>query len=360
MDSEEIVILGAGLAGLTAAFELEKAGIPYLILEARDRIGGRVLTITTDTGAIIEMGATWFADKHTHLMELIMDLEVPYQKQYTGSRVLYDYANPDRTIQLFELPLSNESQYLFTNGTQSLLDALYQRIYSKQIRLGQQVQKLVFEENGVRITANGQEILSERVISTLPPHLFLNTIRVSPDLPSGVAEVLGQTHTWMGESIKAGLEYAEGFWRKREIGTLLSQFGPVQELHDHQHDGKEGYVLKGFVSPDLHLQGKEVREEKVLEQMKLYFGEELPEATYYEKDWQRDPLTFFPYSSTPVPHQNNGHPLLRESFFDGRLYFAGSETAQAFPGYLDGAIERGQSVVHSLLQEFSGKAQKFS
>lgn len=349
MKSEEVVILGAGLAGLTLAFELESKGFSYVILEARDRIGGRVHTITTDTGATIEMGATWFAEKHVHLMELIRKLDVPYQHQYTGTRVLYDYANPGRTAQLFQVPDATEVQYLFTEGTQSLIKALEDHLDPSRIFTDHQVRGLGFVDDGVKVLVNGKELLAAKVINTLPPNLFVNTIEVTPTLPDDFLKVASQTHTWMGESIKVGLEYAQDFWRGHEIGSMLSQFGPASELHDHHHDGKDGNVLKGFINPDLHDQSPKARKEQVLEQMKFYFGEELPGVTYHEKDWQNDPLTFYLYQSEVMPHQYNGHPVFKESFFDDRLYFAGSETAQAFPGYLDGAVERGQQVARQLV-----------
>ncbi|MDW3193623.1 MAG: FAD-dependent oxidoreductase [Cytophagales bacterium] len=348
MESEEVVILGAGLAGLTLAYELESQGIAYVLLEARDRIGGRVHTTTTDSGATIEMGATWFADKHVHLMELIKILNVPFQHQYTGKRVLYDYANPGRTAQLFEVPAATEAQYLFTDGSQSLIRALSEKLDPNRILTDHQVQQLSFDEKGVTVLVNDKALRTERVINTLPPNLFVNKIEISPALPEDLQKVASQTHTWMGESIKVGLEYAQAFWRGHEIGSLLSQFGPASELHDHQHEGKTGNILKGFINPDLHQQGTKVREEKVLEQMKFYFGPELPKATYYEKDWQDDPSTFHPYQAEIMPHQYNGHPIFRQSFFEDRLYFAGSETAQAFPGYLDGAVERGRQVAKQL------------
>lgn len=53
----EVVIVGAGAAGLAAALELQKAGIDFVILEARDRAGGRMFTIKSEAGNKIELGA---------------------------------------------------------------------------------------------------------------------------------------------------------------------------------------------------------------------------------------------------------------------------------------------------------------
>ena len=55
---KEVVVVGAGIAGLTAAYELSAAGKDVLVLEARDRIGGRTHTIDL-AGAIVDLGASW-------------------------------------------------------------------------------------------------------------------------------------------------------------------------------------------------------------------------------------------------------------------------------------------------------------
>ena len=53
-----VVILGAGLAGLTLAYRLRDSGLRVTVLEARRRLGGRILTSRPEGGAPIEMGAT--------------------------------------------------------------------------------------------------------------------------------------------------------------------------------------------------------------------------------------------------------------------------------------------------------------
>ena len=52
-----VVVVGAGFAGLAAAWELELAGVEVVVLEARDRVGGRVWSRELPSGAIVEMGA---------------------------------------------------------------------------------------------------------------------------------------------------------------------------------------------------------------------------------------------------------------------------------------------------------------
>jgi monoamine oxidase len=67
--STDIVIIGAGLAGLTAADELSRAGHDVLVVEGRDRVGGRIHT-TEVAGVPVDAGATWVAPGHTAVREL--------------------------------------------------------------------------------------------------------------------------------------------------------------------------------------------------------------------------------------------------------------------------------------------------
>jgi monoamine oxidase len=54
-----VVIVGAGFAGLAAALDLHDAGLSVTVLEARDRVGGRVLSVELENGEIAELGAEW-------------------------------------------------------------------------------------------------------------------------------------------------------------------------------------------------------------------------------------------------------------------------------------------------------------
>ena len=62
----DVVIIGAGIAGITAAKSLEKAGVSFTVIEARDRIGGRAYTETSTFGVPFDHGCAWLhsADKN--------------------------------------------------------------------------------------------------------------------------------------------------------------------------------------------------------------------------------------------------------------------------------------------------------
>lgn len=71
---DEVVILGGGLAGLTAAFELKKRQIPFKLFEASGRVGGRVQTLYFGENAWADLGGEFVADDHLEFKILLKEL----------------------------------------------------------------------------------------------------------------------------------------------------------------------------------------------------------------------------------------------------------------------------------------------
>ncbi|MGV9802605.1 flavin monoamine oxidase family protein [Mycobacterium sp. NPDC003449] len=70
-DGLRVVVVGAGLAGLTAALDLSAAGARVTVLEARDRVGGRVHGIPISAGVVADGGAAYLGVRHTELLALL-------------------------------------------------------------------------------------------------------------------------------------------------------------------------------------------------------------------------------------------------------------------------------------------------
>ena len=69
-DLGRVVVVGAGFAGLSAALVLREAGLEVTVLEARERVGGRVWSATITNGAVVELGAEWIMDHDTEVLGL--------------------------------------------------------------------------------------------------------------------------------------------------------------------------------------------------------------------------------------------------------------------------------------------------
>ena len=76
----DVLIIGAGVAGLAAAAEVASSGRRVTVLEARDRIGGRILTLHPDgTDFPIELGAEFVHGRPPELLRLLQDANAPLQ-----------------------------------------------------------------------------------------------------------------------------------------------------------------------------------------------------------------------------------------------------------------------------------------
>lgn len=96
--TRDVVIVGAGVAGLTAANDLRKAGLTVVVLEARDRVGGRLWTDVID-GAMLEIGGQWVSPDQEALKDTIAELGLETYRRYReGDSV---YIGPDGTLTRF-------------------------------------------------------------------------------------------------------------------------------------------------------------------------------------------------------------------------------------------------------------------
>jgi putrescine oxidase len=86
--NRDVVVVGAGPSGLTAARELKKAGLSVAVLEARDRVGGRTWTDTVD-GAMLEIGGQWVSPDQTVLLDLLEELNLKTYPRYREGESMY-------------------------------------------------------------------------------------------------------------------------------------------------------------------------------------------------------------------------------------------------------------------------------
>ena len=88
----DVIIVGAGLSGMIAARSVLAAGLKPLILEADERVGGRILTQEVMPGVPVELGAQWIGDTHERMFRLAAELGVETFAQYDEGETSYELA----------------------------------------------------------------------------------------------------------------------------------------------------------------------------------------------------------------------------------------------------------------------------
>ncbi|WP_421842957.1 flavin monoamine oxidase family protein [Mycobacterium sp.] len=94
----EVIVVGAGLSGLCAARELIRGGKDTLVLEARDRVGGRMVRRSVFGGGWIDLGGQWIGPTHTNMCSLAESLDVRIFDSHDAGRTVVHYNGALSTI----------------------------------------------------------------------------------------------------------------------------------------------------------------------------------------------------------------------------------------------------------------------
>ena len=357
----DILVVGGGLSGLHTAFELEKGDHDYLLVEARNRLGGRVLTssyssnndVSNKSDAAFDLGPSWFWPAQTRLEKLAVELKLNTEifKQYSqGSSVFEDaQGNVEKNF----YGMSMEGSYRLRGGISQFITRLSQQIPQEKILSNTPVTDLSYENDKVTasIMNNGKQefIRSKRVVLALPPRNALANIQFHPSLSPNRASNLNNFPTWMASQAKFVAVYDKPFWREQGFsGDAMSHIGPLREIHDASTNDvperKTRYALFGFVGVDANYRKDNQQQviEACVQQLVRLFGEDASSPSHISwKDWATEK-----YTSTPEDQLSGGHAqhsLEVVTEWNNQLIWSGTETAEVRNehnnGYLEGALE---------------------
>ena len=444
----DVAVVGAGLAGLCAARELARGGATVRVLEARDRVGGRVLSQQLSTGAVVELGAQWIGPGQDHMAGLVQEFGLtPFPQHCTGAKVLsiggkrstYKSDIPslpllglldlDRSIKKLEamcreVPLRDPAHAakarewdamtvetwkrdnVFTAGARALVDVAVESIFSAepaevsllhflwvlhsggglmklstipggaqqtrltegfqtvaerlaaelagQLRLNAPVRAIVHSDDEVTIHTLRGPLRAQRVIVAVPPALA-GRIEYEPALP--VARDQLTQRMPMGSVAKCVAVYDRPFWREKGLsGEAVCDRGPVRIAFDDSPasgaDGDHGALLAFVLADGLRaLRELDVsgRRKAVISALAALFGPQAGEPLdFIEQDWGCERWSRGCYFGVMPPGTLTRYgAALREPC--GRIHFAGTETAERWSGYMDGAVESGRRVAAEVL-----------
>jgi len=332
MKKKKLLIIGAGLSGLYSAVLLQDS-YDVTVVEARDRTGGRIMGMNGH-----DMGPSWVWPHQKNILQLIKTLDLEIFSQYEEGFALYDA--PDG-VQRFAP--STAPSYRIKGGISQLVNALEKRL-RKPVNIDEKVLSLTQTNEMIVVKTSGKTYEADKVISTLPPRLAVESIEYFPALPEELHTQLQNIPTWMGYSAKCVIEYPDAFWREEGLsGFAVSHLGPLGEIHDACTEEKA--ALFGF----LHSYAKyDNLEEAVIEQLTRLHGQHAANPLkIYFVDWKKETYTSTALDTMPLQeHPSYGFEV---KHFDGKLIFSSTESAFREGGYLEGAITSAMRSASNLL-----------
>jgi monoamine oxidase len=351
MKTVDVAVLGGGLAGLNAARLLHRAGVPFQLFEARDRLGGRILTVG-ETGVPdadgFDLGPSWFWPRtQPGMADLVRDLGLQTFAQQTAGALLFE-RSPREAPQRVEGVGQDQGSMRLVGGMAALVSALAKDLPGGCLRLNASVTELRLGAEGIVLTVAGtrqpdEHLLARHVMATLPPRLMADAIRLHPPMDPATDLRWRETPTWMAPHAKFIATYDRPFWRAAGLsGMAQSLVGPLAEIHDATTASGRA-ALFGFVGVPAKVRATVSQEALIsaaVEQLARLFGPQAgePRATLL-KDWATDPRT-----ATEADSRASGHPTVTHApwvtgAWADRLSLVGSETSATEPGYLAGAVE---------------------
>jgi monoamine oxidase len=434
----DVAIVGAGLSGLAAAWELRQLGHSAVVLEARDRVGGRLLNHELGNGGVVEVGGQWVGPSQDAALGLAAELGletfpthvegdsvIEYRgrvRRYRGEiprinpAVLIEIERARRKLDRMaaQVPLaapwearraSRWDRVTFaewlrrnavTGGSRMLLRLAIRSVFGTEpedlsllhvlfyihsaggfnplintaggaqdsrivggsqllaiksaerlgdaVRLRTPVRRIADTGAGLELMTDAGAVEAQRVIVAVSPTLAAR-IEYDPPLP-GHRDQMTQRMP-QGTIIKCMAIYEEPFWRAQGLsGVGLSDGGSVNAIFDNTPHGGSPGVLLGFLDGRAaRLWGQRSVDERRAEVSHVFarlFGKRgAKPADYVERAWAEEPWSRGCYSGAFGPSGwTDFGPFLRAPI--GRIHWAGTETATAWNGYMDGAITAGR------------------
>ncbi|NXI56479.1 AOFA oxidase, partial [Chloroceryle aenea] len=192
------------------------------------------------------------------------------------------------------------------------------------------------------------------VISAIPPILTMK-IHFKPELPPKRNQLI--TRLPMGCVIKCMVYYREAFWEKKGYcGSFIieDEESPIGiTIDDTKPDGTVpaimGFILTRKAVKLAHL-SKEERKKKICEAYAKAMGmeEALHPVHYEEKNWSMEQYSAGCYTAYFPPGIMYSYGRIIRQPVD-RIYFAGTETATQWSGYMEGAVQAGERAAREIL-----------
>jgi len=366
----DTVIVGGGLCGLALANSLHAQGRSFALYEARERLGGRILSVPCSTaGMAVDLGPTWYwPDTQPRMSRLVAELGLASFPQHDSGAVLR-LNEADKKPETMAVDGVHGGAQRVENGMGAVVHALAQRLPADSLHLGYQLFSVRDRGDQVELQFRYGEatviVRARNVVLAVPPRLLEQHVRFDPPLEPATREAMRSTHTWMADQAKVLVGYDRPFWREAgQSGTAFVMHEQVVlgEVFDACNGAGDKAALGGFFAPSPQFRASvhpAVVPMLVSSQLVQLFDLPAGHGEQHMQDWATEPFTCSTLDLTPPDaHPEYGNPRLRQRLWNAKLHFGGSETAGYGGGYMEGALEAAARIHRSLAPERTPGAQE--
>ena len=357
----DTAIIGGGLCGLALARSLQQQGRTFALFEARDRLGGRILSVPGGNGMALDLGPAWFwPQTQARITSLVAELGLAAFPQHDQGTVL-SLPDPEKNPKQYESKQVHEGAQRVAGGMASLAQAIAADLPADALHLAHALIAVVERGDHVELHFRYDGITlfvaARQVVLSVPPRVLEAQVRFEPPLAEAMRLTLRATPTWMAAQAKVAVTYPRPFWREAGLSGnafVSHEQAVLGEVFDACDATAEQAALGGFLalSPSLRADFRAGMPLLISNQLMQLFGSEAEHGTQHMQDWAAEPYTCSALDRPALDsHPAYDDPALRKPYWSGKLYFCGSETASYAAGYLEGALEAGERVLHQLADD---------
>ena len=209
--TDSVIIVGAGAAGLTAAYLLNQAGVDFQLLEASSQYGGRMRRTLDFVDFPIPLGAEWLHVERGVFDEIVNNPAVSVSVETTPYNFDEDIAWFDRTVVSMEdIGFTIDQKFInaswFDFFEQYIIPSIEDKIEYKQV-----VKEINYSGKEVMVSTSAESYTARAVICTIPLKILQNNaITFNPTLPKNKINAINNVTVWDG--CKAFIQFTKSFY----------------------------------------------------------------------------------------------------------------------------------------------------